>query len=72
MLCSCSAYDMEAYVILITIRPLDEDVTRGGPLGPLEKSRVMPAPGFSLPLHRLIFITHTLYHNAIFTYIHSS
>ena len=57
-----SEYDVKTYVLLIVIRQSDGNVKPGGPLGAFfEKSRLMPAPGFSLPFlisyPSLIYIT---------------
>ena len=66
--------DMKPYVLLMTIRPLDEDFKHDGPLGAFGKSRLMPAP--DLTSHSIFLTLHssliTLHHNTKFTRIHSS
>ena len=51
------------------IRPSDEDVKLGGPLGAFDKSTVMLAPSFSFIPPRLKHITHGLHHNTTQTLI---
>ena len=59
---------MEAYVLLIAIRPSDGNDKPGVPLVFFDKNRLMPAPAFSFTLLHLTFITCTLDHNTTLTH----
>ena len=58
--CACV---VKAYVLLIGIRPFDNEGKADGSVVIYNMSRLMPAPGFSFTLLCLRFITHTLQHN---------
>ena len=68
----CSAFIVQAYVLLIAIYPSVRDVKLGCPSVHFDKSRLMPEQSFFFSLPHLIFITHILHHNTILTQIHLS
>ena len=67
-----SAFVVNAYVLLITIHPLNGNVSHGVPLVFFVKSMLILTPGFSFTLPNLTFIIHTVHHYTIPTYVQSS
>ena len=65
---------MKAYVLFITIYPLDGDVKPGSPISIFCKSKPIPASCFTFTLPHLTFVTLTVIHNVLIldnlSYIH--
>ena len=67
-----SGFVVKAYVLLIEIRLSDEEVKPDSPLMFFHKRWLIPGSGFSVTVPYPTFITHTLYHTSIHSFLTST